>query len=108
MVDNKDSTRTSDDTGDSLSPERLRISHDYAAGSVVKKALITVPVRRPDRQWFVRVRPGEEWRLATRVIEIKEDRGIYLVDPDVAATIAAEIIPMMLFTSINRQGLPFL
>src|SRR5262249_13436946 len=47
--------------------------------------------RKPDRSWFVRVHPDENYRLQTAVIEMKADRGgeTYLVArhlwPDLAA-----------------------
>jgi hypothetical protein len=90
-----------------FAPDRLRISPDY--GSLgVKKALITVPVRKPDKQWFVRVHPDEGWRLPVNTIEIKEDREIYIVDPAVATQLGAEVTPMMLFTALTRHGVVFL
>lgn len=36
---------------------RLRLSQDFGASVGVKKALLTIPVRKPDRQWFIRVNP---------------------------------------------------
>src|SRR5262249_50764843 len=65
-------------------------------------------VRKPDRQWFFRVRPGEEWRLAAAGIEIKEDREGYLVDPDVATALAGEGVLVMLLTCITPHGVVFL
>ncbi len=95
------------DSNDPFDPARLRLSQDF--GTVgVKKAIISVPVRKPDRQWFVRVHPDEGWRLPTAVIEIKEDREVHLVDPAVATELPAEVVPVMLFTSITRQGVLFL
>jgi hypothetical protein len=39
-----------------------------------------VPVRKPDRTWFVRVRPDPNYRLTpAAIIEEKDDREIYLV-----------------------------
>ena len=92
---------------DLFDPARLRLSQDFAAVGV-KKVITAIPVRKPDRQWFVRVHPEEGWRLPTGIIEIREDREVYLVDPAIAVELPAEVIPMMLFTSITRQGVPFL
>ena len=74
----------------------------------VKKALITVPVRKPNRQDFVRVYAGEEWRLQTAVIELKEERETYLVDRSLWSEFPGEIVPKILFVTINRQGVVFL
>jgi hypothetical protein len=66
------------DEDDPFDPARLRLSQDFTAGQAVKKILTKVPVRKPDRHWFIRVRPGEEWRLSTPLIDLKEDRELYL------------------------------
>jgi hypothetical protein len=50
-------------TIDLFDPARLRLTQNFAEGLGVKKALITVPVRKPDRQSFIRVRPDQAYRL---------------------------------------------
>lgn len=87
---------------------KLRISQDFAAGIGVKKALITVPVRKPDRQWFVRVHPEEDFRLQTAVLELRDEREAYLVARELWADLSGEVVPKVLFTAINRQGVVFL
>src|SRR5262249_48800525 len=69
---------------------------------------LTVPVRKPNRQEFVRVHPDPEWRLETAVLELKEERETYLVDPGLWADLPGEIVPKVLFTAVNRQGVVFL
>jgi hypothetical protein len=67
---------------DPFDPAALRLSQGFAANIGVKKALLSVPVRKPDKSWFVRVHPDQNYRLQTAVIELKEDRGgeTYLVE----------------------------
>ena len=55
---------------DPFDPAALRLTHDFAALGV-KKTLLTVPVRKPDKSWWVRVHPGEEYALQTAVIELR-------------------------------------
>ncbi len=93
---------------DLLSLENLRLSQDFAETVGVKKRIITVPVQKPDRQWFVRVHPDEAYRLPTAVLEIKEDRETYLVNRPLWTDLAEEITKKILLTSINRQGVVFL
>ena len=88
--------------------DRLRLSQDFQNQVGVKKAILTVPVRKPDRQWFVRVHPDPAWRLETAVLELKDDRETYLVDPDLWSELPGELVPKVLFTAINRQGVVFL
>ena len=89
-------------------PERLRLSQDFDSSVGVQKVLLTVPVRKPDRQWFFRVRPGEEWRLPTAIIELKEERETYLVDPALRDALPGDVSFKMIYTAINRQGVVFL
>jgi len=95
---------------DPFDPAALRLSHDAAACFNVKKALLTVPVRKPDRSWFVRVHPADDYALQTVVLELKEDRETYLVAPNLWPALATEstFAPRALFTALNRQGVLFL
>jgi len=86
----------------------LRLRQDFGAMVGVKKALTTIPVRRPDRQWFVRVHPDVEYRLETAVLELKEDGETYLVAPHLWSELPGEIAPKVLLTAITRQGNVFL
>lgn len=92
---------------DPFDPASLRISQDFAASVGVEKVLATVPVRKPNRQDFVRVHPSEDYQLTTVVIELKEERESYLVTPDLRDELVGEVIPVTLFLAANRQGVVF-
>ncbi len=93
---------------DPFNPAALRLDQSFAESAGVKKLLTTVPTRKPNRQDFVRVRPGEDWRVQTAIIELKEDRETFLVGREMWAELPGEIIPVCLYTAINRQGVLFL
>lgn len=95
---------------DPFDPAALRLSQDFMAAAGVKKLLTTVPVRKSNREWFVRTHPDPEYRLSTCVVELKEDQETYLVEQPLWSELAAEstFSPRMLITSINRQGVLFL
>lgn len=95
---------------DPFDPASLKISQDFAAATGVKKALMTVPVRKPDKSWFVRTAPTEDYRLQTAVLELKEDREVYLVAPHLRQELSAESTfgLRVIFTAINRQNVLFL
>ena len=93
---------------DPFAPSRIGLSQDFTAQDLARKAILTVPSRKPDRQWFNRVHPDAEWRLSVATIELKEEREIYLVDRPLWSELPGEIVPMQLFTAINRQGVVFL
>jgi hypothetical protein len=71
---------------------------------------LSIPVRKPDKSWFVRVHPSEEYRLSTAVIELKEDRETFLVAPALWNEVATEATfsPRALVTATNRQGILFI
>ncbi len=95
---------------DPFDPARLRLSQDFAASVLVKKALLTVPCRKPDKSWFVQTHPDPAYRIETAVLELKEDRETYLIDPALWPSLAAESTfgPRALVTAVNRQGVVFL
>jgi hypothetical protein len=88
----------------------LRLSQDFASAVGVQKLIMTVPVRKPSKEWFVRTHPDPDYRLSTAVLELKEDREVYLVAPGLWSGLASETTfsPRMLVTAINRQGVLFL
>ena len=49
-------------TPDPFDPSSLRLDQSFADGEGVKKLLLTVPVRKPNRQDFVRVHPDAAYR----------------------------------------------
>jgi hypothetical protein len=93
---------------DPFDPATLRISQDFPGLANVKKILATIPVRKPGRQDYIRVHPSENYRLTTALLEFKEDRESYLVDPGIREELFGELVPVTLFLVINRQRVPFL
>lgn len=96
---------------DPFDPATLRLSQDFSSEAGVRKALVCVPVRKPDKGWFVRAHPDRtNYWLETAVIEMKEDREMYLVARDLWPELSSEATfkPKLLVTSINRQGVLFL
>ena len=92
------------ETNDPFNPKRLRLSQRFAQGSDVRRALVTVPVRKPSAQDFFRVHPDEEWRLDTALIEIKADREVYLVAPEIWPLFPNECKPRTLYTTTDRRN----
>jgi hypothetical protein len=84
--------------------EKLRLSQDFSALAGVKKAIITIPIRKPSRQDWIRVHDSEEWMLQTAILELKDERETYLVAPALWSELSGEIIPKEIVTTINRQG----
>lgn len=110
LITNPENSKMPTSNPDPFDPASLRLTGNFAAAVGVKKLLITVPVRKPDKSWFVRTHPSDDYRLETGVIELKEDRETYLVAPALWPDLATEstFSPRALFTAINRQGVVFI
>jgi hypothetical protein len=90
-------------------PSSLRLSQDYAALVEVKKTITQVPIRQPDKQWFVRVNPDPAWRFEVAILDFRGDRTeSYVVVPELYPSLSLEVVPKVLFAAVNRQNLPFL
>jgi len=90
---------------DPFDPESLRLPQDFSAALGAKPALVTLKVRKPAKEWFVRVHPSPAYRLQTAFIELKETRELYLVSPHLRHDLAGEstLTIQTLFLAVNRQ-----
>jgi hypothetical protein len=89
-------------------PSKMRLSQEFVKTAGVRKLNTTVPVRKPHSQEFVRVRSEPEYRETVALLELKEDRETYLVNPEIAKQIPDECYAAILYTAITRQGTVFL
>ena len=96
---------------DPFDPARLRLRYGAGAALGIHRKLTTVPVRKPSKEWWVRTHSDRDARwLDTAVLELKEDRETYLVDPSLWEALATEATfsPRSLILSVERGGSPFL
>lgn len=85
--------------------EDLRLPQNFVGLAGVKKAYLTIPVRKPRPQTFVRVRQEDVPDLQTPLLTLKEDREeIFLVDPKLWSELQTEIVPHILAVAIDRQN----
>jgi hypothetical protein len=99
---------TNNDADPFANLSELRLSQSFIESAGAKKALTTVPVRKPNPQDWVRVHPGADYRMEFAFIELKDDRELYLIHPNVAADVSNETFSATLYTAINRQRVVFL
>jgi hypothetical protein len=97
-----------DSGSDQFDLAALRLDQNFVQAGGAQKLLLTVPVRKPNRQDFCRVHPGQDYRENLAVIELKDDREIYLLTPAVAQNLPGEFAMATVYTAINRQGVLFL
>lgn len=93
---------------DPFDPASLRIDPADAASLGAQKLLVTVSVRKPNRQEFFRVHTDSEYRMPMAVLELKEEREVYCVTPGMASQLGSDVRPVMMLTCINRTGQVFL
>jgi hypothetical protein len=89
--------------------DSLRLSQNFVAAAGVKKVITTIPVRKPSREAFVRVHPDPDFRFATLVLELKEDRETYLIVRPLWEELTTEptVSRRLLVTAITRQRVLF-
>jgi hypothetical protein len=86
----------------------LRLSSDAAAVMGATEILSHVPVRKPNRHEFFRVRTEPEFWLDTGVFEDREERETFFVAPRMRDALLGEIKPVLLVPAITRQRVLFL
>lgn len=79
------------------------LPQNYASVGV-KKVHLHVPVKRPAKQTFVRVRPEPEYRRDVFLLEHGDDREMYLVSTAVSAAVSSFARPYRLYVYITRQN----
>jgi len=86
-------------------PAALRLDQNFADSAGVQKLIVTVPVRKPHKQDFIRVHPDPAYRLTPlAIVEVAEDREVFLIPPAMAQALPGEFVTVTLFTVISRQG----
>jgi hypothetical protein len=99
---------TSETVTNEFDLKNLVLSQDFVETAGVRKLLTTVPVRKPGQQDFVRVHSHPDFRANVALLELKDDREIYLLTPAMAQELPGEFFMATIFVTINRQGVLFL
>lgn len=89
-----------------INPASLRLTQNFQEGLGVKKRHTLIQVRKPGKQEYIRVHPDPEFSLQTALLDFNEEGEIYLVDPVLWSQLPGELIPKVLFLTVNRQGGP--
>jgi hypothetical protein len=87
---------------------KLRLDQNFVETAGVRKLLVTIPVRKPNPQDFFRVHAGSDYRANLALIELRDDREIYLLAADMVNELPGEFMMATICTAINRQGVVFL
>ena len=90
--------------GKTYSFDELRLSQDFQSLVGVKKEIVVVPVRRPNRQMFVYINPDPEWRMEALVLELKDESESYLVVPELREEVIDEAVAKYLIGYMTKTG----
>jgi hypothetical protein len=88
--------------------QALRLPANYGATLGVKKLLTIVPVGKPKKPQFFRTHTAADMTFAAMLLEQKESRENYVVQPNVAQEISELVRPVQLHAAIDRQNNVFL
>ena len=90
-------------------PSRLRMQTDFMAQAGVKKHVVSVPIRRPNKYEWVQFHPDAGWRIQTGAIVVKEEReAMFIIDRELWPQLVTDLVPILLVTTISTQGVTFL
>lgn len=93
--------------GQSLNISELRLDKlAYGESFSVKKQLVSVPVKKPNKGTFFRIRDGEDWQFAALILERKEDNESYIVTREIAELVPGMVRAIMLYIAVDRKGNP--
>jgi len=88
----------------------LRLTQDYAATAFGKAVNVVVPIAKPPKSAFVRVRPGDQFSTIFNLLDATKLGGdsMYAVGPDVAPLIADQTRLTQLRLAVTSQAVPYL
>lgn len=109
----KDGHGNPDDDGEGrapnpFDPKRLRIGQRASEGQDVRRILVSVLVRKPNRQEFIRTHPDPEMWMEAAILEFKQDRQSFIVSPELAPYLPGEAVAKLLVPAITNHGALFL
>ncbi len=95
--------------GDVLDLAKFALPANYGESLGVKKALLTVPCRKPQKQEWVSIHPDPTYHHTANLFEDKLEKGeMYLVAPGLDVELQGEVLPFIMYTAMTRQGVCFL
>jgi hypothetical protein len=85
----------------------LRVDPSLTDGPVISKALVSLPVRKPSKEWFVQAHPDPaHFGLDALILELKEESDLYFVPPAMREALLGEstVHVKRLRLAVTRQG----
>jgi hypothetical protein len=89
---------------DPFTPENLRLDQNYAESVGVKKLLTKIPVKKPSKQIFFRIRPGKDWRATFPIVSLRDEQEEYVVARSMQAELSTELVSKQLRLGVTKQS----
>lgn len=89
--------------------KKIRLGQNFGELAQTKQLLTSVSVRKPGKQEFIRVRPGDEHRFDTCCLTNEQSNEVYLVSPALMNLLKYDVRPTLLVVCLARSStVPFL
>jgi hypothetical protein len=88
--------------------DALKLPQNFGEALGVKKKILRVPVRKPLKTDYFRVRVGPSWRYETMILVLAEENETYILLPELWSLVPELIRPAALFVGIDRRNNVFL
>ncbi len=91
---------------DDFDLDSLTLKQDFSAAIGVQKVLTHVPVRKPNKTDFIRVRPEPEYTRDFGIVELKDAGETYIITGGMMSEpgVFELVVPVRLVTTITRQN----
>lgn len=86
----------------------LRLPTNYGESLGVKKMILRVPVKKPNKAEFFRIHSDPAFRFPGLILEMKEDNETFLLTPEMGDALPGLSRPVQIHTAVDRQGNVFL
>jgi hypothetical protein len=88
-------------TPNPFDPQSLRLTPAHVGGAT-RKQVLTIPVVKPPKQDWIRTHPDPDYRMNIGVLDLKEERELWAVVPEVYSELTFECSHVSLIPYINR------
>lgn len=96
-------------TQENFDASKYRLDTLVDPNLITETLLTSIPVQKPSRQQFIRVNPDPLYHYDTAVLELEQDRELYLVAGHMLPHLEGEYRRVRLCVAMQRHGItPFL
>ena len=103
-IENMEKTANTQNKAQGFDPKSLVLPQNFAELGAVKKVVLHVPIRKPNKQTWFCPSPNLEARKRVAAIELKDEREIYILTQGICEELLKEWVPMLLVPCQTLEG----